>query len=463
MYDTLLRLDLVDPAGKFEPKGELAESWSVPDPKTVVLKLRKGVKFHDGTDFDAEAAKYNIDRMMKHPQSTGKLLLAEVTSVEAPDPQTLRLILKQPSPVIFHKLTQAWGGVGSGAPGMMSKAATEKQGDNIGSQPVGSGPFQFDRWLRDDRVILKRFDGYWKMGEDAKPLPYFDRFEERWIPDPAISLVEIKARTIQLTTNVEGKDVASVKSDPNLTYYELPWCGISFFAAALNAKTGPFINNLKLRQAAFHAIDRESMAKVLGFGLGIPMYYLYWTKGQLGYDESLPRYNYDAEKSKKLLAEAGYPQGLDISLDFISRPEDQRIAEIAKDMWDKVGIRTTLSAMERLAWLDKMKTCNYETNFARMSSSPDPDGHSRLIVTGGGANYICGSWPEVDKCMEEGRTTYEPAKRHEIYKRCITIMYENAHATTGYTRPDNFIYPKYVMGIRPQWQFPDLKEAWLNQ
>jgi peptide/nickel transport system substrate-binding protein len=464
LLETLVRLDLMDSSGKFEPKPELAESWTLPDTKTIVFKLRKGVKFHDGTDFDAQAAKFNLERMMQHPKSTSKMQMAEVNSVEAVDAQTLRLNLKQPSAVVFHKLTITMGGTGSGGPGMISRAATEKFGDDIGMQPVGTGPFQFDQWLRDDRVTLKRFEGYWKMGVDGKPLPYYDRFEERWMSDPAVSLLEMKAGNMDLIQDIEGKDIAGVKSTPGLVYWELPWGGPYYFSTSLNPDKGPFTNNLKLRQAAFHAIDRDSMAKVLGFGVGIPLYHMYWTKGQLGYDEALPKYNYDLDKAKKLVAEAGYPNGLDITLDYISRAEDQRIAQVAKDMWDKAGIRTTLSAMERLAYVDKTrKACSFDANFGRMGTTPDPDGHSRLIITGGSANYACTNLPDLDKCMEEGRGIYEPEKRHEVYKRCIKILYEHAYQTTGYTRPANFVHPAYLKGARPQWVLADLKEAWLDK
>ncbi len=464
MFESLLRLEIVDPVGKFEPKPELAESWNLADPQTLVLKLRKGVKFHDGSTLDAEAIKYNIERMIGHPKSTSKLMGDEIASVEVIDPSTVKLNLKQPSAVILAKQTLAWGGTGSAGTAIMSKAAYDKWGDDAGLHPAGTGPMQLDEWRRDDRVVLKRFEGYWKMGADGKPLPYADRMEERFMPDPAVSLLEMKAGNMELIEEIEGKDIAAIKATPALVYKELPWGGNYYFTVALNPNTGPFANNLKLRQAMFYAIDRESMAKVLTFGVGFPLHYMFWTKGQLGYDESLPKYGYDVQKAKQLLSEAGYPNGLDITLDHISRAEDSRVAQVAKDMWDKVGIRTTISAMERLAFVDKTrKACNFEANFGRMGSSVDPDGHSRLVVTNGSGNYSCANIPEIDKCMAEGRSTYEPEKRHEIYKRCITLMYENAIQTTGYTRPYNWVHAKYLMGIRPQWTLPDLKEAWLDK
>ncbi len=383
VFQALLRYDLVDPMGKFEVRPELAESWEIVDPTTILFKLRKGVKFHDGSDFDTEAVKHNIiDRMMNDPKSVSKLLVDDIESFEAIDSHTFRLKLKYPSAPLLVKLTFAWGGTGSAGAGMMSKAAYEKWGDQIGNHPVGTGPFQLEQWLKDDRVILKRFDGHWKMGADGKPLPYFDRFEERWMPDSAVSLLELKAGNLEVLQSIEGKDIAGVKANPALVYWSLPWGGTSRFATLLSPDKPPFKDNLKLRQAAMYAIDRDAMARVLGFGDAVPLYYVYWTKGQPGYDESLPRYNYDPEKAKRLLAEAGYPNGLDITADHMNVPEDVRIAEMAKEMWDKVGIRTTLSAMERLAFVAKSRACNFQVRFSGMSASPDPDGHSRLVVTG---------------------------------------------------------------------------------
>ncbi len=464
LFESLLRLDQTAQPEKFEPKPELAESWNLPDPKTVVFKLRPGVKFHDGSTLDAEAVRYNYERMMKHPKSTSTLMGDEIASVDVVNAGTVRVNLKAPSAVILPKSTMAWGGTGSSGTAIMSKAAYEKWGEDIGSHPAGTGPMQLDEWRRDDRVILKRFDGYWKMGADGKALPYADRLEERFLPDPSVSLLEMKSGNMEMIEEIEGKDIASVQANQSIVYKELPWGGGAYFTVALNPNKGPFANNLKLRQAAFYAIDRDSMAKVMTFGVGIPLNYMFWTKGQLGYDESLPKYGYDPNKAKQLMAEAGYPNGLDVTLDHISRAEDTRIAQVAKDMWDKVGMRITISAMERLAFVDKTrKACNFEANFGRMGGSVDPDGHSRLVVTGGSGNYSCDNIVELDNCMAEGRSTYEPEKRHEIYKRCIRIMYEQAIQTTGYTRPYNWVMAKYLMGVRPQWTLPDLKEAWLDK
>lgn len=460
MFDTLVRMDMLDGTGKNELKGELAESWSLIDPKTVEFKLRKGVKFHDGSVFDASVAKANFDRALTHPKSRPKATLQEIASAEVVDNNTLRLNLKTPSAGLLTKLTYTGGT--SSASGMMSKVAMDKGDDELGNHPAGTGPFQLEQWLRDDRVILKRFDNYWKMGVDGKPLPYFDRYEERYMPDAAVSLVELKTGNLNLVDGLEPKDIAGIKADPSLVYWEASWAGFTFFGAFPNQGQPPF-DNLKLRQAAFYALDRESISKTLGFGVGIPAYYFTFGKGQLGYDESLPRYNYDPEKAKRLVVEAGYPSGVDVPLLFIQRPEDQRVAEMVKSMWDAVGIRTTLDGEERVVAMKRGVACEHTIFYTRPNILPDPDQYTPYLASGASSKFTCHPNSELDSCLAEGRSTYEPAERNEIYKRCLTIMYETADVTAGFIRPDTYAHSRYLKGNRFQWAKADLKEAWLDK
>ncbi len=140
LYDTLLRYDMVDEkTGRFESKPGLAESWQVTDPKTITLKLRKGVKFHDGSEFNSEVAKWNLDRMLTHPKSAVKEFVQSIDKVEVVDPQTLKLSLKTPSASLLVNISHG----GSEAVGMISKAAVDKLGEaGFGNQPSGTGPIE---------------------------------------------------------------------------------------------------------------------------------------------------------------------------------------------------------------------------------------------------------------------------------------------------------------------------------
>lgn len=461
LYDTLLRYQLMDEnTGRSEIKPELAESFQIVDPKTIILKLRKGVRFHDGSDFTAEVAKWNIDRMITHPKSFTKSQIEAVGSVEVVDPNTIKLNLKAPSASVPVMLTRG----GTSATAILSKTAVEKLGDDgFASKPSGTGPMELDQWLRDDRVVLKRFNGYWEKGDDGQPLPYLDGYVERFIQDPAVTLLEIKAGSIDVTENVEAKDVAGVKTNPDLVYWELGWAGPVYFIAGYNMEAEPF-SRLKVRQASLHALDREGMAKALGFGIGKPHYYPYWLPASLGYDETLPKYEVNLEKAKQLLTEAGYPNGVDITLSVITRAAELRIGELVKSMWDTVGIRTTLDSLERLAWIDKMKAARFDAGFWRYSTiAVDPDFMTRALATGGPANWSLYSNPQMDKCMEEGRSTYDEKQRHEIYKRCQRILYEDAGLASGFSVPENKVFRKQVKGLKVQFIFLDMRRAWLDR
>jgi peptide/nickel transport system substrate-binding protein len=465
IFDSLLRYDLVDEkAGKFEMKPELAESWQIADPKTIVLQLRKGVKFHDGSEWTAEVAKWNLDRAKTHPKSMVKTAFDAIASIDATSSTTLKLNLNRPSAELLINLTAAAGGTGSSGSLMMSKANFDKRGeDQAASNPSGTGPFMLDKWLRDDRVVVKRFDGYWKMGEDGKPLPYLDAHEDRFIQDPAVTLLEIRAGNIDLTENIDAKDVAGVKTDSKLVYWEQPWSVTGVFSWGANQTAGPFATNQKLRYALEYALDRESMIKALTFGTGFPAPYLQWLPGHPGYDPSLPKREFNLARAKQLVTEAGYPNGIDVSLIFITRPVDQRTAEVAKSMWDAAGIRVKLDAMERLAWIDKMKSNNFELGFFRSSGSVDPSTFSKYYRLNGGANWANYKSPEVDKCMEDGDTEYDFAKRNEIYKRCLKLIMDDAYYGVGYDLPLNRVFNKTVKGMRMQHGVTDVKEAWLDK
>ncbi|MCL4533563.1 MAG: ABC transporter substrate-binding protein [Bacteroidetes bacterium] len=465
LYDTLLDYSMVDPnTGKHELAPMLAEAWKVIDPKTIEFKLRKGVKFHDGSDWNAEVAKWNIERIRDDKKSAGKHLVSEIETVEIADPLTIRLKLKVPWATLLINLTGTTGGAGGNATQMASKAAVDKGGDEIlSTKPVGTGPMVIDQWLRDDKVIMKKWDGYWKTGADGKPLPYLDGFVERVIRDTSVQLVELRSGNIQVMENADPKDVASIKSNPDLVYWEIPWANVARFTFGFNQEREPFKGNVKVRQAAQYAIDRENLAKVMGFGLAKPAYYAFWTPALLGYNENIPNYKFDLAKSKQLLAEAGYPNGYDLNIMVTARDPDRKIGEIVKQMWDTAGIRTTLDIIERLAAIDRSNAGNFQSYFWGQNASPDPDLQSRMIVTGRPSNWSRYSNPELDKCMADGRSVYENQERQKIYERCLRIVQEDALIGSGYLEPYNRVFNKSVKALQVHWIQTDLRETWLDK
>jgi peptide/nickel transport system substrate-binding protein len=460
IYDCLVELVLADPKErKWEIKPYLAESFKQVDPTTVEFKIRPGVKFHDGSDLTAEDVRFSLDRVANHPKSYGKDFVTAQASVERVDNQTVRVKLKSPNAAYIGNIT-CWAFTNC----IVSKAALEKLGDEeFGRKPVGTGPFSIAEYMPDDRVTVKKFANYWGKGEDGQPLPYLDGAIYRVINDAAVLQVELKAAGIDIVGNVDAKDVAGVKSNTALVLDESPGQAQYYFTYGLNTATGPFANNLKLRQAAHYALDRENMAKVFTFGAGTPAYYPFWTAGMLGYDEKLPRYEFNPEKAKQLVREAGFPNGVDITMLAIARDPERRIGEVAKQMWDTVGIRTKLDVLERLAFNSRMNGNNFEVGFWRSGTRLDPDLQKFYVYTKASANWSNWYNKDMDKCMDEGGAELDSSKRAEIYKRCQKIIYDEAFVNVGYLLPDSIAYQKYVKGITWQFATNSLHRVWLDK
>ena len=463
LYDCLLRHELNAETGRFETRPELAESWERTDDRTFVFRLRTGVKFHDGSDFNADVAKWNLDRMRQHPKSGKKDDVTAIQSVDVVGSHVIRVTLKVPTASLLANLSAA-----AGRAEIVSRAAVDKLGDDqFGRNPVGTGPMQFVEWAPDDRLVLKRFDGYWQAGVDGKPLPYLDGAVFRVITDPAVALLELRSGTMDLTDGIEAKDVARIKGVPDLVYRDVPQSAQIYFTLGFNPRSGPFARSQKLRHAALSALNREAMEKVLGFGQARAHYYVYSGPGMLGYDEAVSRHEFSPPKVRDLLREAGHPGGVDVTLTVINRAAEMRIAEVVKQMWDTLGIRTTLEVYERLAWIEKVKAFDFQACFWRGGTLMDPDLATRNLTTGGPGNWNSWSNPAFDRCMDDGRATYAERSRHEIYKRCQRILQEDGFLGAGFLIPQNIVHHRSVKAIRIQsaspWALLDFRETWLDR
>src|SRR5215471_16639581 len=240
IYEPLVTLDT-----KLGIKPGLAESWQQPDAKTVIFKLRHGVKFHDGTDFNAEAARFNFNRMKTEPKSVRKGEVASIESVDVVDAYTIKLNLKRPDAALLATLTDRAGM-------MVSPKAIQERGAELerNARGAGTGPFVFAEWVKDDHLLLKRNDNYWnKQGG-----PYLDQIRYRPIPDDTVKLQSLQTGEIDVMDYVQPRDVAAVKADKNLVELDVP--SLAQFSYVLNHTKPPF-NNRALRHAVASALDVE--------------------------------------------------------------------------------------------------------------------------------------------------------------------------------------------------------------
>lgn len=312
----------------------LAESWSVArDGKSITVRLRKGIKFHDNTPFNAEAVKYNLEAVLK-ANIMGSAFLNKVSSYDIVDQHTLRINLKEFDSTFLLRLAQsALGQVAS--PTAMKKEVTPDTMAKL--HCVGTGPFVFDSWKRDTFVKFKKWNGYWQKGK-----PYLDEIKIQNIPDLAVSIMSFKSGEAQAVENVDPVDARQLEKEgydiyqPNLFFLH------SILPDGGNANS-PFAKKA-VRLAVDYAIDKRTMAKGIGMGYYEALNQLA-TKKDPWFNAGLKYREYDPKKAKQLLAEAGYPNGFKTRL--ISDVMARKDAQVAIQTYLKeVGIETELEVME---------------------------------------------------------------------------------------------------------------------
>ncbi len=423
LYSTFAKFIRDPNTKKFDVKPNLAESWDSPDAKTVVLKLRKGVTFHDGSPWNAEAARWNIDRWKTHKKSGARQDVALIDSMQVVDDYTLKLNLKAPPAGLMAVMSD-----GAIRTWVISKETAEKMGDDfVARNPVGAGPFKFVEWKTNDSMSMKRYEKYWEMGEDGQPLPYLDSVTYRVIKDTSVRAIELKTGNIDFATgNMLAKDIPGLRATPSLQPVDMDWQGDSTYYF-FNSQKDRFGKSKTLRQALHYAIDRESMAKTMAPGLGRPAYY-HWAASMIGYDETLPKYDFQPEKAKQLMTEAGYPGGLDVSVVILQGDTQTKASEILKSMFEKIGVRLELDIRERAAAIAAYEGGGFEFG---LSGKPlgeiDPNMLNNRFMTDMNKNYGLTQNKELDKCFEEGMQTIDEAKRTDIYKRCQRMIFEDAY------------------------------------
>jgi len=304
-------------------KPGLAESWSYPDPTTLVLNVRKDVVFHDGTPCDAAAVKFNLERNRSHPRSNVKADLASIASIEVAEPLKVVIKLKAPD-------TALPGGL-SDRSGMMVSPKSLDGDANVDRAPVGTGAYQFVSWGDGERVVVKRNEKYWKPNR-----PYPDGIEFSIITEITTGLRSVVGGQNDFMYGLPARQQAIAERSGSLQVVSGSTLSCTQFY--LNWARPPF-NDVRVRRALNFAVDRNAFSKAAFAGLAEPAY-MTLPKSHWAYDPSLVSlYPYDPDTARKLLADAGYASGLDVEFVGATDQDSVQREEVLIEMLNKVGIR----------------------------------------------------------------------------------------------------------------------------
>ncbi|MGK9202778.1 ABC transporter substrate-binding protein [Sinorhizobium meliloti] len=451
VYDGLVRFK----DGTLEVEPALAESWKISDDgKTYTFKLRQGVKFHDGSDFDAEAVKFNFDRMLKkdHPfYDTGPFPLsfnfASVEAVNVLDEYTVEFRLSEAFAPFLSNLAYPTGLI-------VSPAAVEKHGKEYGRSPSGTGPFKFVEWLSNQRVVVERNPDYWDGAAKLQAVVF------RPITDANTRVAEMMAGGIDVMVEVPPDNLATFEQDANFAVAEQ--AGPHVWFAILNTKEGPFADK-RVRQAANYAVNKQTLVDDVLQGTAtvaagpIPPAFN-WVEG------SVEPYAHDPEKAKALLAEAG-----------VENPQVTfYVTEGGSGMLDPITMGAAIQAdLQAVGFKVKIETYEWNTFLGRvnpglegkadmaemawMTNDPDTVPYLTLrtdaIPDKGGFNSGYYSNPQLDELLEKARRSTDQGERGKLYGEVQSIVHDDAPWLFVANWKQNAVTTAAVKGFKLQPSF----------
>ncbi|MDR3348649.1 MAG: ABC transporter substrate-binding protein [Acidaminococcales bacterium] len=429
---------IFDKLADLNEKGEivpmLAERWDIsPDGKKYTFHLRKNVKFHDGTDFNAEAVKFNFARNMGE-SSVRRNELKEVDRVVAIDNNTVEVYLKNPFAPFMSILTDRSGM-------MVSPAAAKKLGADFMNAPVGTGPFVYKERVRGATITLEKNKNYWLAG-----FPKAEKIVYKIIPDANVALVNLKSGQLDITNRFPFNEAGNYANDSKINLVNIPSPG--FGGIYLNADKAPF-SNVLVRQAIEALIDREAIVKVALSGVGTPGRSPF-SPGNMAYSDLDKPRKPDLEKAKQLLAQAGLPGGFNFALAVEMDPAAQQVVQMVQSMLKPAGINASIEKADFGTVLDNLAKGQFDVSFLPWSGRIDPDQNIYdRFITNGPLNYAKYSNREMDRLLDAARKDTDAAKRRELYDRIVVLALKESPYIFLYHEHNLFGMGKTVAGFMP--------------
>lgn len=405
IYDTLVQRDK---NGNLIPG--LATSWEQKDPLTLILHLRKNVKFHNGEPFTSKDIVFSLERAKKSPAIM--TFYKDIDQIKPLDDYTVEITTKKPFGPLLGYLAHKGSAI-------LNEKAVKEAGDNYAQHPIGTGPYKFVEWRSGDRIILKANPDYFG-GKPATENLIF-----RVITEGTNRTIALETKEVDIAYDIEPIDINYVKSNSNLKLVESPSIGINYLG--FNTQKEPF-NKKEVRQAIAYAIDVPSIINAVYLGAATPANSPV-PAGVPGYDKDAKQYSINLQKAKELLAKAGYPNGFKAKISLNDTNIRKDTAVILQDQLKQIGIDLEVEVLEWGAYLDKLARGEQDMFLLGWTSSPDCDVclyalfHSSNLGSAGNRTFYVNK--KMDKLLDDGRTTTDQEVRNKYYKEAQNIIQED--------------------------------------
>jgi peptide/nickel transport system substrate-binding protein len=432
----------IDEKLAIQPQLATGYEWSA-DSKTLTLKLRQGVTFHDGEKFDAAAVKFNIERHKTMPGSNRRGELAPVASVDVVDASTVKLNLAAPFSPLLAQLADRAGM-------MVSPKAAQAAGDKFGLKPVCSGPFKFVERVAQDRIVLERYPQYWNAAAI-----HFDKLVYTPIPDATVRLSNLRAGQLDFIERVASSDIAKLQSDKKLKtsrITEIGYQGITInVGKSEKAKQNPLGRDARVREAFELSLDRTGLAQVV-MDKEATVGNQWVAPTNAYYAKNVPVPKRDIARAKQLLKEAGVPNP-SFTLVAPTTSDAQRLALVVQAMTREAGFDVKIQAAEFATSLNMADKGDYEAYILAWSGRADPDGN--LFSFHGckqPLNYTGYCDAETDKLLNQSRELRDPAERKKVFDQIAARVMKERPVIYLYHRNWLWAYTARLSGVR---EIPD--------
>ena len=412
VYDHLANRVYKD--GKIQYQPMLATSWETTDDTTWIFHLRKGVKFHNGEDFNAEAVKFSIERVLNPEQNARwRWALVFIDKVEIVDPYTIKIITKNPAPTLFININYM-------LPIVPPKYFKEHDDAYVATHPVGTGPFKFVRWVKDEEIVFEANEDYWAGPPKIKTLIF------KGIPEESTRVAALLGGDADIIIKVPAHMVLMVKNNKKTDIMTVP-SALSTNVHLDSLRDSP-LKDKRVRQALNYGVDKEAIIKHVleGYGeaLATPL-----SPAHFGFDPSIKPYPYDPEKAKVLLKEAGYENGFTITFNSPSGRyvKDKEFAEAIAGQLAKIGVKVNVQVHEWGTYIGMvtskegagpMWTIGWAGTF-------DADGLLYPLLRCG---QLFSKWcnDDFDGNLEQARSVMDQKERERLYHKAVRLAHEEA-------------------------------------